>query len=51
MASGKHIGKVLLKIRDDEGIPVVKNPATNLVPAVPRTYMNPDKSYLIVGEY
>uniref|UniRef100_T1H8C9 Fatty acid synthase n=1 Tax=Rhodnius prolixus TaxID=13249 RepID=T1H8C9_RHOPR len=49
MASGKHIGKVLLKIRDDEGIPVVKNPATNLVPAVPRTYMNPDKSYLIVG--
>uniref|UniRef100_A0A224X4N0 Fatty acid synthase n=1 Tax=Panstrongylus lignarius TaxID=156445 RepID=A0A224X4N0_9HEMI len=49
MASGKHIGKVLLKIRDEEEDKVVKNPVTNLVPAVPRTYMNPDKSYVIVG--
>ncbi|KAK9502678.1 hypothetical protein O3M35_011399 [Rhynocoris fuscipes] len=49
MATGKHIGKVLLKIRDEEENKVVKKPSPNLVPAVPRTYLNPDKSYVLVG--
>lgn len=48
MASGKHIGKVVLKIRDEEPqkklIPKVKP-----VSAIPRTYMNPEKSYVLVG--
>ncbi|KAJ1529566.1 hypothetical protein ONE63_006337 [Megalurothrips usitatus] len=48
MASGKHIGKVLLQIRKDEGAKVVK-PVPKLVSAIPRTYMNPDKSYILVG--
>ncbi|XP_054286913.1 fatty acid synthase-like [Macrosteles quadrilineatus] len=48
MATGKHIGKVVLKIRDEE-------PQKNLVPkpkpvtAIPRTYMNPEKSYILAG--
>lgn len=48
MATGKHIGKVLLKIRDEESKKVVQ-PAPKTVAAIPRTYMNPDKSYLLVG--
>ncbi|XP_063979711.1 fatty acid synthase [Diachasmimorpha longicaudata] len=48
MASGKHIGKVLLKIRDEESRGIAK-PALKTVKAIPRTYMNPDKSYILVG--
>ncbi|PSN28987.1 Fatty acid synthase [Blattella germanica] len=48
IATGKHIGKVLLKIRDEEPKKVLK-PTTKLVSAIPRTYMNPDKSYILVG--
>ncbi|KAK5643002.1 hypothetical protein RI129_009169 [Pyrocoelia pectoralis] len=48
MASGKHIGKVLLQIRDEESrenlIPSVKT-----VSAIARTYMDPDKTYVLVG--
>ncbi|XP_076763351.1 fatty acid synthase 1 [Xylocopa sonorina] len=49
MASGKHIGKVLLKIRDEEEKQKVVQPALKIVPAIPRTYMNPEKSYILVG--
>ncbi|XP_043471863.1 fatty acid synthase [Leptopilina heterotoma] len=48
MAAGKHIGKVLLKIRDEEAQKVTR-PAMKTVAAIPRTYMNPDKSYVLVG--
>ncbi|XP_008180398.1 fatty acid synthase isoform X2 [Acyrthosiphon pisum] len=48
MGSGKHIGKVVLKIRDEESTAVVK-PATKLVTSIPRSYMNPDKTYVLVG--
>ena len=48
MASGKHIGKVVLKLRDEEPKQIVK-PARNLVPAIPRSYFNPEKSYVLVG--
>ncbi|XP_053996082.1 fatty acid synthase [Hylaeus anthracinus] len=48
MATGKHIGKVLLKIRDEEKKKVT-HPAMKVVPAIPRTYMNPEKSYILVG--
>lgn len=50
MATGKHIGKVLLKIRDEE--PDKKSssqPSPKTVASIPRTYMNPDKSYVLVG--
>lgn len=48
IGSGKHIGKVVLKIRDEESKAVVK-PASKLVNAIPRSYMNPDKTYVLVG--
>lgn len=48
MATGKHIGKVLLKIRDEEKQKVVQSPQ-KVVSAIPRTYLNPDKSYILVG--
>lgn len=48
IGSGKHIGKVVLKIRDEESTAVMK-PATKLVTAIPRSYMNPDKTYVLVG--
>ncbi|CAI6345632.1 unnamed protein product [Macrosiphum euphorbiae] len=48
MGSGKHIGKVVLKIREEESTAVVK-PATKLITSIPRSYMNPDKTYVLVG--
>lgn len=48
IGSGKHIGKVVLKIRDEESTAVMK-PLTKLVNAIPRSYMNPDKTFVLVG--
>ncbi|XP_066991506.2 fatty acid synthase [Anabrus simplex] len=48
IGSGKHIGKVVIKIRDEEPEKVLK-PATKLISAIPRTYMNPEKVYILVG--
>ncbi|CAG9862121.1 unnamed protein product [Phyllotreta striolata] len=48
MASGKHIGKVLLQIREEESR-VTQRPAVKTVNAIPRTYMDPEKSYVLVG--
>lgn len=48
MAAGKHIGKVVIKIRDEEPqkqcIPTPK-----FVSAIPKTYMDSKKSYILVG--
>lgn len=48
MASGKHIGKVVLKIRDEEKAKVVV-PSPKLISAIPRTYMHKEKSYILIG--
>ncbi|XP_065226660.1 fatty acid synthase-like [Planococcus citri] len=48
MATGKHIGKVVLKVKEEESQKVIK-PAAKYVDAIPRTYMHPDKSYILVG--
>ncbi|KAG5885209.1 hypothetical protein JTB14_012232 [Gonioctena quinquepunctata] len=48
MASGKHIGKVLLQIREEESRKT-QRPAVKTVGAIPRTYMDPEKSYVLVG--
>lgn len=50
MASGKHIGKVVLKIRDEESQKKIM-PKPKPVPALPRTYMNPEKSYILAGQF
>lgn len=48
MASGKHIGKVVLKLRDEEPAKVVI-PAPKLINSIPRTYLHQEKSYILVG--
>ncbi|XP_044747246.1 fatty acid synthase-like [Coccinella septempunctata] len=48
MATGQHIGKVVIKIRDEEPQTRVK-PIPKLVSAIPRAYMNPEKIYILVG--
>lgn len=42
MATGKHIGKVVVRVREEEA-------TAKLVSAVPRTYMHPGKAYVVVG--
>lgn len=48
LASEKHIGKVLVKIRDEEFESLV-NPPEKIIPAVPRTYFYYNKSYIVIG--
>ncbi|XP_045464695.1 fatty acid synthase-like [Harmonia axyridis] len=48
MAAGKHIGKVVIKIREEEAQKIVI-PKPKMVPAIPRAYMNGNKSYILVG--
>nr|QMX41630.1 fatty acid synthase FAS2 [Dioryctria abietella] len=48
MATGKHIGKVLLRVREQEAGSVTR-PSTKLVSAIPRTYFHPAKTYVLVG--
>uniref|UniRef100_A0A0K8V335 Fatty acid synthase n=1 Tax=Bactrocera latifrons TaxID=174628 RepID=A0A0K8V335_BACLA len=49
MASGRHIGKVVIKVRDEEPGKQTLKPSSRLVNAIPRTYMHPEKSYILVG--
>jgi fatty acid synthase len=44
LASGKHVGKVMLKIRDDP-----HDDATLPITAIPRAYCYPGYSYIIPG--
>lgn len=48
MATGKHIGKVVLKIRQEESKKQVV-PSKRLVEAIPRTVLHPLKSYIVTG--
>lgn len=48
LLTDEYIGKTLLKIRDEESNKCMSPPPKS-VSAVPRTYMNPRKSYIIVG--
>ncbi|KAH8377960.1 hypothetical protein KR093_008108 [Drosophila rubida] len=47
MASGKHIGKVVVKVRNEEQQAALPKP--RLINAIPRTYMHPEKSYILIG--
>nr|QLI61974.1 fatty acid synthetase 2 [Streltzoviella insularis] len=47
MATGKHIGKVLMRVREEEASGA--RAPTKLVSAIPRTYFHPAKSYILVG--
>ncbi|XP_030748833.1 fatty acid synthase-like isoform X2 [Sitophilus oryzae] len=47
MGTGKHTGKVLINIRQEEDL--VVEPSRVPYPCVPRYYCNSDKSYIICG--
>lgn len=47
LATGKHIGKVILEIKNGEE--TENNSTLGVVPAIPKTYMNPKKSYVVLG--
>ncbi|XP_060802513.1 fatty acid synthase-like [Amyelois transitella] len=49
MATGKHIGKVVLRVRDEEPGAAPARPSAKLLSAIPRTYFHPAKSYVLVG--
>ena len=44
MASGKHIGKVLLKMRDQPN-----DPQSLSIKMLPRVYCNPNDTFILVG--
>lgn len=48
MASGKHIGKVVIKIRDEEPLKQILA-APKMMNSISRTYFHKDKSYVLVG--
>lgn len=48
MASGKHIGKVVMKIREEESQKFA-TPTAKLVNSIPRTYLHNEKTYILVG--
>ena len=48
MTTGKFMSKVLIRIREEEPNKVTK-PAPKTVAAIPKTYMNPKKSFIVVG--
>ncbi|CAF94659.1 unnamed protein product, partial [Tetraodon nigroviridis] len=47
MAQGKHIGKVVLQVRQEES--GARNPAPVSFPAIRRTFCPPSQSYIITG--
>lgn len=49
MAAGKHIGKVVLEVRQEQSPCYTPLEVSPLVPAVPRLAAHPNKVYLITG--
>ncbi|XP_047993204.1 fatty acid synthase-like [Leguminivora glycinivorella] len=47
MSMGKHIGKVVVRVRKEEL--ETKTLTKQLLPAIPRSYMHPGKSYVLIG--
>ncbi|XP_011371965.1 fatty acid synthase [Pteropus vampyrus] len=49
MAQGKHIGKVVVQVREEEQETVVRGPKPTLMPAISKTFCPAHKSYIITG--
>ncbi|XP_063541437.1 fatty acid synthase-like isoform X1 [Cydia strobilella] len=49
MAAGKHIGKVIIKVREDERSHRTVKPAAMHVDAIPRYMCDAEKAYVIIG--
>lgn len=50
MASGKHMGKLVIKIRDEEK-DIESKPTSIHLKAKPRVHFQEDKSYIILGQF
>ena len=50
MAAGKHMGKVLLKLRDEEEQRVAL-PVPKYFPSEPRFFCSDQKTYIIIGKW
>jgi len=48
--SFNYFGKIVLKIRDEETKKVIV-PTPKKVLAIPKTFVDPEKTYIVVGEY
>jgi fatty acid synthase len=51
MTTGKHVGKVLIKIRDEEEEKIVVNPKPLVVRATTRTWFHPSKVSSVLFNY
>ncbi|XP_026498403.2 fatty acid synthase-like isoform X1 [Vanessa tameamea] len=49
MAAGKHIGKVIVKLRDEERNVKLTKPKNTRIEAIPRYMCNEEKVYIVVG--
>ena len=51
MTTGKHIGKIIIKIRDEESQKMLKTSlnSANKLSVIAKTYFNPNKVYIITG--
>ncbi|XP_028912877.2 LOW QUALITY PROTEIN: fatty acid synthase [Ornithorhynchus anatinus] len=49
MAQGKHIGKVVVQVHDEEKQAVVPGAKPDLIPAIAKTFCPANKSYIITG--
>uniref|UniRef100_A0A4X2LHQ6 Fatty acid synthase n=1 Tax=Vombatus ursinus TaxID=29139 RepID=A0A4X2LHQ6_VOMUR len=49
MAQGKHIGKVVIKVQEEEKQAVMKGAKPNLISAISKTFCPNYKSYIITG--
>ncbi|ERE67869.1 fatty acid synthase [Cricetulus griseus] len=49
MAQGKHIGKVLVQVREEEPEAVLPGAQPTLIPAISKTFCPAHKSYIITG--
>ncbi len=48
MTAGQHIGKILIKIREEESV-ITAKPNNLLIEATPKFFCHPEKTYVVCG--
>lgn len=49
MAQGKHVGKVVIQVREEEQLALLQGPEPTLVTAMAKTFCPAHKSYIVAG--
>ncbi|KAK2504120.1 hypothetical protein MC885_011188 [Smutsia gigantea] len=49
MAQGKHIGKVVIQVREEEQLALLQGPKPTLITAMAKTFCPAHKSYIVAG--